>query len=94
MMLGEVVGLIGFARLPVDDELTLVNPVTDPVETHVHGFGSALFYRVVGYAFIAFVVGLNVCGRLWMTEFCEGDAEASDILRNVEKGPKFSLRRR
>jgi hypothetical protein len=91
MMLGEVVGLIGFFRLSVDNELALVNPVADPVETHVHGFGSALLDRVVGDAFSAFVVGLDGCGRLWMTEFLEGDAEAAGILRNVEQGPKLSF---
>jgi hypothetical protein len=69
MMLGEVVSLIGFAWFPVDDELALVNLVPDPVETHVHGFGLALFDRVVGYAFSELVVGLNGCGRLWMTQF-------------------------
>jgi hypothetical protein len=59
MMLGEVVGLIGFTWLPVDDELALVNSVADPIETHVHGFGAALFDRIVGDAFGAFVVGLD-----------------------------------
>jgi hypothetical protein len=64
MVLGEVVGLIGLAGLPVVDEVALVNLVADPVETHVHGFGAAFLDRVFGNAFSAFVVGLDGCGRL------------------------------
>jgi hypothetical protein len=56
MMLGEVFGLVGFSGLPVDGELALVYPVSNPVETHAHGFGSALLNCIVGSAFIAFVV--------------------------------------
>jgi hypothetical protein len=93
MMLGEVVSLIVYSWLSVDDELTSVNPVADPVETHVHGFGSALLDRVVGDAFSAFVACLGGCVRLWMTELFEGGAEAEGFLRNVEQGPKLSFRR-
>jgi hypothetical protein len=74
IMLGEVVGLIGLFQFSVDDDLALVNPVADPVETHVHGF--------IGDAFSEFVVGLDGCGWLGMTEFFEVDAEAAGILRN------------
>jgi hypothetical protein len=56
MMDGEVVGLIGFAGHTVDNELVLVNPVLDPVVSHVHSFGSALLNGIVGYAYRAFVV--------------------------------------
>jgi hypothetical protein len=62
MMLGKIVGLIGFSRLPVDNELDLFDQVADPVETHVHGFGLALLYRVVGMALITFAVCLEGSG--------------------------------
>jgi hypothetical protein len=53
MMLGEAVGLISFSWFP---EMALINPVADPVETHVHGVGSALIDSFVGYACAAIVV--------------------------------------
>jgi hypothetical protein len=75
----------------VNDELSLVNPVADPVETHVHGFGKALLNSIVGYAFSACVVCLDDCGRLQMAEFFEGDADAAGILCNVEQSTEFSF---
>ncbi len=50
MMLGEVVGEVLSAQSPVDDELVLFYAVANPVETHVHAAGFALFERVVGDA--------------------------------------------
>jgi hypothetical protein len=91
MMLGEVVGLIGFSGLPVYDDLALFNPVADPVETHVHWSGLALLYSVVCYAISSFIVCLDGGGRLRVTEFLEGDADAAGILRDVEQGCELSF---
>jgi hypothetical protein len=68
-MLGEVVGLIGFSGLPVDNEQELLDLVADLVETHVHCSGTALLNSVVGDAISALVVCLDGGGRLWMTDF-------------------------
>lgn len=84
MVLGEVVRLIGFARSPVDLKLELIDPVADPVETHVHGAGAALFDRVIGNAFGTFIIGLDGGGRLWMAQFFQGDTDAAGVLGNVE----------
>jgi hypothetical protein len=69
MMLGEVVGLIGFAWLSCDDELAFFNVVADPVETQVHCSGSAFLNSVIGNAFSTFIVCLVGGGRLWMPDF-------------------------
>jgi hypothetical protein len=50
MMLGKVVGEIVFTGTPMDDELTLLDSIADPVETHVNCFGSALLDCLVGNA--------------------------------------------
>ena len=47
VMLGEVVGQVVASSSPVDDELALADMIFDPVESHVDGFGAALFDRVV-----------------------------------------------
>ncbi len=43
-----VIGKVGDAGLPVDQELAVGGMVTDPVETHVNGLGTALLDSVVG----------------------------------------------
>jgi hypothetical protein len=57
VMFGKVVGSVGDAAAPVDHELALADAVADPLKTHVHGFGSFLFDRVVGDAGGSAVVG-------------------------------------
>ena len=42
-MLGEVIGEIVGTFSPMNMDLTLVNSILNPVETHVNGFGSSLF---------------------------------------------------
>jgi hypothetical protein len=92
-MLGEVVGLIGFSGLPVDDELALFNLVAHPVEMHVHGSGLAFLNCDVGNAFSAFIVCLYGGGRLRMTKFFECDTDDAGILRDVEQGSELSFGR-
>ena len=38
---------IGYAWLPVDEELTAAGAVVDPVEAHVDGFGVLMFDGVI-----------------------------------------------
>ena len=44
MVFCRVVTKVNGARGPVDMELSLVDAVSEPVEAHVNGFGSVLFY--------------------------------------------------
>ena len=48
MVLGEVIGEISFTALPVDSELSLADPVSDPIKSHINGFGSLDFGGVIG----------------------------------------------
>jgi len=67
MLLGDVVRKIGDPALPVDLELALHHPVTDPVETHVDGLGAALLDSVARDAPGAFIVGDEEGGWLIVT---------------------------
>jgi hypothetical protein len=49
-MFGEIVTMIFCSWFPVDDELALLDPVSDPIEAHVHISGLLLFEGVVGDA--------------------------------------------
>ena len=90
-MLGEVIDQVGFAGDPVIHELVLRLVISEPVESHVHGFCSLLFDDTVGDAIGSAVVGANRCGRLWMAEFNEGEVK-SDGESGIEKeGCNFSL---
>ena len=42
-----IVGQIGYAWFPVDEELTVAGAVADPVETHVDGFEALMFDGVI-----------------------------------------------
>ena len=58
MVFGEVIGTIGGAWTPKNVELALADPITDPIKTHVDGFGPLLFHGVIGNAAGGAVVGL------------------------------------
>ena len=47
VMFCVIVGQIGYAWLPVDEELAVAGAVADPVEAHVDGFGELLFDGVI-----------------------------------------------
>ena len=64
MVLGVVIGEILLAGFPVHSELSLLDPILDPVESHVHCLGSFGFDRVVGDAFCGGVVCLDRCGAV------------------------------
>jgi hypothetical protein len=53
----------------MDKELQLLDAVADPIEWHVHGCGRTLFDGVIGYSIGTFVVHLDGCWRLRMSEF-------------------------
>ena len=57
VMLGWEVRQVVPSRLPIDMEMSLFGPVSEPVEAHVHGFGSLLFDSVIddplGYAVVS-----------------------------------------
>jgi hypothetical protein len=78
-MFGEIVCFVQTALDPVDAELALADAITYPVKTHVHCFGAALFYGIVGNTGGCAVVGLDRCGRLWVAEFLEACADGTSV---------------
>ena len=68
MVLGEVIGIVYFASFPVDAALALTDSVLDPVESHVHGFGTFGFDGVVGdFASRGVVCAWGSGARLWVS---------------------------
>ena len=55
---GKVIGKVLAAEFPEDTELVLMDTVLQPIESHVNGFGAALFYCVITNAGGRVVVGL------------------------------------
>ena len=66
VMFGEVVGAVQLAFTPEDGELVLFDAVTDPIKSHVDGFGAFLFDGVVGDSSCGGVVGDNWRWWLWV----------------------------
>jgi hypothetical protein len=86
-----VISKVVLRMFPVDVELFLSLAVTQPVETHIHSFGSALDYIVSEDANGAFVVKLERCGSLGMAHFSEGCMHGDGIFGVDESGASFGL---
>jgi hypothetical protein len=64
VVLGEVIGQVVGPAAPMDNNLVLAYPVTDPVKAHVDGFGAALLDSAIGDAISAGVISLHGGGWL------------------------------
>jgi hypothetical protein len=89
LMLGEIVGQIREAGLPVNDKLFLLDAVFNPVETHVNGFRTALLDGFVGNTRGTGVIGLDGCRWLSVAKFVESDPESGSVLGIVKEGTEF-----
>ena len=68
------------AWFPVDVELSLLGSVSQPVEPHVHGFGSLLFDSVIDYSLGCTVISLDRCSWLGMSKFLEALSHWQELL--------------
>ncbi len=50
VVLGKGSSEVVSSSSPVDNELTLVDPVSDPIKSHVNGLGTSLLDGVIGNA--------------------------------------------
>ena len=91
VVFGEVVAKVVVTFGPVDEELTLVDTVADPVEAHVHGFGATLGYGVIGDAGGCTIVRLDRSGALREAEFLERIANGTGLFAVVEDSGGFSF---
>jgi hypothetical protein len=64
VVLGPVVGFVGMSGTPEELELVLGFLASEPMESHVHGFGVFWLNVVVHNANSCCVVGLHRSGRL------------------------------
>jgi hypothetical protein len=81
MVLGKVACQGLGTRAPVNQEVTLVDAVTDPMETHVYSLGATLANGGVDDSSGGWVIGLERGRRLRVAELDEGSAEDGTILR-------------
>jgi hypothetical protein len=67
VVLGRIICKIFLSSFPVDVELFLSMPVTNPIKTHIHSFQPALDDSVSEDTDGTFVVELKRCGTLRIT---------------------------
>ena len=84
MVLGEIVGMILTARLPIDLEVALADTVSHPIKAHVDGFGAALLDLVIDDPFCRGIVRFDGCWWLWVAHFFQCGAEHGTSL-GIEK---------
>ena len=92
-MFGEVVCEIIGTFSPVYEKMTLLDTVTNPIETHIHCFGAALFYGVVADAGSACIIGLDGGRGLWVAHVVEDIPEYNRRLAIVVEGAEFGFGR-
>ena len=90
-MLRVVVGEVATARLPLDDELAVLDAILEPVETHVDGLGALLFDSVVEDASGDAVVSCDDSGRLGPTHLVESGPKGNGALGIEEGRASFSF---
>ena len=94
-MLGEVICQVVGAAAPMDEELSLVDAVSDPVKSHVNGLGAALLYGFVGNAGGTCIVCLDWGCLLRMTHAFESGTKHCAVFGIVKESTElgFSGRR-
>ncbi len=79
VVLGRIICKIFLSALPVDVELFLSMPVANPIKSHIHCFGSALYNSVSEDSDGTFVVELERRRALWMAHLLEGGTDWDSV---------------
>ena len=74
-MLGKVISFVGATFAPEDMELLLADTITDPIESHVNGFGTFLLDRIIGDAGCGAIVSLDRSRGLRMAQLFKRNAQ-------------------
>ena len=90
-VLGEVICKVLRSWTPVNNKMFLADSVLYPIESHIHGFGFALFYSSIGDSGGVGIIGLDGRGRLGMSHFSECDSEHSTVFGVVEEAAGFGF---
>ena len=83
---GEKVGLIMFTWSPGNNKLISGDAVSDPMVLNFNAFCSFWFNGVIRNTFGTFVVGENVCGRLWISEVFKDLSKTRTVLSSQKTG--------
>ena len=91
MVFSGIICEIVLRTFPVDVELFLALLITNPVEMHIHGFGSALNYCVSEDANSALVVELKWSGALGVAHFGKSCSHGNGVFSVDEAGSCFGF---
>ena len=90
-MLGKIISQVVSSSPPVDNELTLVDPVSDPIKSHVNGLGTSLLDGVIGNARSTGIVSLDEGCLLGMACVFQGCPKHNTIFGIEKKGSQFGF---
>ena len=91
MVLAEVVSEVGMAWCPIYMEVSLVDSILEPVESHVNGLGSSLFDIGVCDSNCSGIIHLDWCGRLGSADFLECGSNGSSFFGIGKGSTHFGL---
>ena len=80
MRFGEVVTKVLVARSPEDAVVAKAYALTQPVVAHQNGLGAPLLDAIIGNALGTFIVGLEWCWTLWITQVVESVPQGFSLL--------------
>ena len=69
VVFGKVISAITFTRMQVNKELTLVDTISNPEQSHIHVFGLFLFNIIGKYSHSALVINFYWCWWLYVYHF-------------------------
>ena len=90
-MLGEIVTKVSAAGFLINEKLTLLGAVLDPIEAHINDFGPFFLYGAICKNLRGRIVDMDWSWWLWVPEFLEGSAYRHILLAIVKSGTDFSL---
>ena len=75
VVFSPVICIIEFSRSPVNPELVLAFPISEPMETHIHGFGAFRLDLTVAHCLCHRVVRLKWGRGLCVSECLEDNSD-------------------
>ena len=91
MVFRDIVSNIICTWSPVDHELVLVDPVSDPVKYHINRLAPLLFHCAFEESNGCFIINFHRSRWLWVDHFCKDHSERKRFFSIIESSSHLSF---
>ena len=81
MFFSWIIGEVGFGGFPIDVELTLLAPISHPMDAHIGAFKVFGFHRFIQNTPGGGIVGFDRGGALWVPHVVKSLSEKCSFAR-------------